>query len=153
MKIRCQWLDFYRTDFSFTGQQKVYLIVVFARWCRPRVVIQLIPSSCQYLRHRVLIDVAHISFQFVTQQFLINDILCKFIVPESESDKQPCISTEQFELVAVDVWCQSCTWVVSMISYIDGRNKNAEILKRLLLKYAEILKELNPVYAENLNMY
>ena len=33
------------------------------------------------------------------------------------------------------------------------RNKNAEILKSLLLKYAEILKEPNPVYAENLNMY
>ena len=31
--------------------------------------------------------------------------------------------------------------------------KNAEILKGLLLEYAEILKEANPVYAENLNTY
>lgn len=72
-----------------TREMKVYLIIVRGIF-RPSIEKQSVARKCQHLDNAVLIHVAEISTEFVIQQFLIDDILSRVIVPKSQRYKQAC---------------------------------------------------------------
>ena len=91
MTLISRRLDVYRTHLAATRQEEINLIVVLAALGWPCVVKKLIACRLQHLRHNILIYVTQVCRQLVAKQFLIDDILCNVLIPESQGDEESCV--------------------------------------------------------------
>lgn len=80
-------LDLYRAHLAATSDKEIYLVGVFFI-LRPCMVVYIIATCHQHLCHQILIDIAKVGCQLVAQQFLINDVLRKILVPKSKRHEE-----------------------------------------------------------------
>ena len=85
--------------------QEIHFIVVFSALCGESIIVQFMSGCFQHLCDDVFIDIAEIRAQLVTEQFMVNRIVGKLLVPKREGNEQPRVCRKHLVLVGILMQC------------------------------------------------